>query len=266
MRTIVHLSDLHFGRIDPSILGPLVQAVTAIQPDVVAVSGDLTQRAHRAEFVAARAFLDLLPLPQIVVPGNHDIPLHNMFLRFIGPLRRFRRHIAADPHPSFVDDEIAVFGVNTARALVAKGGRVNRARVRQICDYFSRLGPGHVRIVVTHHPFDVPDGMSDRLLVGRARMAMEAFAEHGVDLFLAGHLHLSHHGRTARYHIQDYSALVILAGTASSSRGRGERNAFNVLVIEPCRISVNTHTWNQECRAFEVSNARQFQRGASGWL
>ncbi|MEO8084093.1 MAG: metallophosphoesterase family protein [Ardenticatenales bacterium] len=265
MRTIVHLSDLHFGRIDPPILGPLARAVAAIQPDVVAISGDLTQRARVSQFEEARAFLDRLPRPQIVVPGNHDIPLHNLFLRFKGPLKRFRQYITADPHPMYVDDEIAVIGVNTARSLVAKGGRLNRVQVGHICEQFGRLGPEHVRIVVTHHPFDVPDGWGERNLVGRARMAVEAFAECGVDLFLAGHLHLNHFGSTARYDIEGHSALVIQAGTASSTRGRGEPNSFNVLEVDSGRIRVNTHSWHRERGAFGVSDTRAFQRVESGW-
>src|SRR6266478_4554390 len=113
MRSIVHLSDIHFGRVDAAVVGPLIEAINQIAPDVVAVSGDLTQRARSHQFKEARAFLDSLPRPQIVVPGNHDIPLHNVFLRFAQPFRKYRRYITDEMRPFYADDEIAILGVNT---------------------------------------------------------------------------------------------------------------------------------------------------------
>ena len=92
MRTIVHLSDLHFGRVNAALIEPLVRVVREVEPDLVAISGDLTQRARSYQFQEARLFLDTLPKPQIVVPGNHDIPLHNLFARFVEPLTRYKRY------------------------------------------------------------------------------------------------------------------------------------------------------------------------------
>src|SRR6187402_1259412 len=132
MRTIVHLSDLHFGRIDPAILDPLAALVAAIRPDVVVASGDLTQRARKAQFQEARAYMDRLPKPQVVVPGNHDVPLYRIWERFLSPLGKYKRHITADLEPSFVDDEIAVLGVNTARSLTFKGGRINEEQIESL--------------------------------------------------------------------------------------------------------------------------------------
>src|SRR6266550_8876633 len=105
MRTLVHLSDLHFGRVDERLIKPLIAAVTEINPDLVAVSGDLTQRARSQQFREARAFLDALPQPQIVVPGNHDVPLHNLLTRFLQPLRKYRRYITNDLRPFHYDNE-----------------------------------------------------------------------------------------------------------------------------------------------------------------
>src|SRR2546427_9837804 len=132
MRTLVHLSDLHFGRVDEQLIAPLISAVTEINPDLVAVSGDLTQRARTQEFREARAFLDALPQPQVVVPGNHDVPLYNVFSRFLQPLDKYKLHITDDLHPSYVDEEIAVVGVSTVRSLTIKGGRINEDQVARI--------------------------------------------------------------------------------------------------------------------------------------
>src|SRR6478672_294522 len=108
MRTVVHISDIHFGRVDYAIVETLTANINEINPDIVVVSGDLTQRARSAQFIEARQFLDKLPKPQIVVPGNHDIPLHNVFARFLSPLEKYKKYITDDLEPFYADTEIAV--------------------------------------------------------------------------------------------------------------------------------------------------------------
>jgi 3',5'-cyclic AMP phosphodiesterase CpdA len=268
MRTLVHLSDLHFGRVDPALLDPLRDLVHSVDPDVVVVSGDLTQRAKSDEFEQARAWIDTLPGPQIIVPGNHDISLYNVFRRFVLPLERYKRYITDDLDPVFIDDEIAVLGVNTARSLTWKDGRVNREQVEKIRATLSSLDPAVTRVVVTHHPFDLPKGAEDDPddLVDRAQMAMDVFAECGVDLLMAGHLHLSHAGNTqARYKISEYAALVVQAGTATSTRGRGEVNSFNVIRIERERIEVDRYGWDTVHNRFQVLNTEKFLRSGNIW-
>src|SRR4051812_8398033 len=192
MRTLVHLSDLHFGKVDQTLLAPLRELVQRIDPDVVVVSGDLTQRAKSEQFEQAKAWLDTLPGPQIIVPGNHDISLYNVFRRFLQPLTRYQRTITDDLDPVYRDEEIAVLGVNTARSLTFKDGRVNKEQIAHIRAQLADLPDTITRIIVTHHPFDLPLSCDEDALVDRAPMAMRAFAESGVDLLLAGHLHTSH--------------------------------------------------------------------------
>lgn len=267
MRTIVHISDLHFGRVDPALLAPLRQAVAAAQPDVVAISGDLTQRARRRQFAEAAAYLRTLPVPQIVVPGNHDVPLYDVARRFLAPLARFRRHITADAFPYYLDEEIAVVGLNTARSLTFKGGRINREQVAEVERRFRDL-PEHItRVVVTHHPFDLPEGGDTRDLVGRATMAMTAFSGCGVDLFLSGHMHHSHAASTAqRYRIDGFAALVIQAGTATSTRSRKEVNAFNVIRVGRTRMQLDTLRWRDDAGAFAVDQQQEFEyETGRGW-
>ena len=266
MRTLVHLSDLHFGRVDPVLLDPLRELVHRLAPDVVVVSGDLTQRAKSEQFEEAKAWLDTLPGPQIIVPGNHDISLYNVFRRFLQPLDRYKRYITDDLDPVHIDDEIAVLGVNTARSLTFKDGRVNKEQVEKIRATLSGLPKEVTRVVVTHHPFDLPKGAEEDDLVDRAPMAMDVFAELGIDLLMAGHLHMSHAGNTqARYKISEYAALVVQAGTATSTRGRGEVNSFNVIRIEPMRIEVDRYGWDSVHNQFQLLATEKFMRGGNIW-
>jgi len=266
MRTIVHLSDLHFGRVNALLIDPLKQIVSEIKPDLVAVSGDLTQRARSHQFQQARSFLDALPKPQIVVPGNHDIPLHNVFARFLEPLTKYKRYITEDLQPTYEDNEVAIVGVNTARSLVFKGGRINKTQVGLLREKFCSLGDEVVKVVVTHHPFDLPEGHAESDLVGRAKMAMTGLADCGADLFLAGHLHVSHTGHTQRYNISGYTALVVQAGTATSTRERGEANSFNVLRIAHPSIVVEKFVWSPLTTAFAVSTTERFEHTDDGWM
>jgi 3',5'-cyclic AMP phosphodiesterase CpdA len=267
MRTILHLSDIHFGRVNGQVIAPLVETIVELSPDLVAVSGDLTQRARSHQFKEARAFLDVLPKPQIVVPGNHDVPLHNLWARFFQPLHKYRRYITQDLRPFYHDEEIAVLGVNTARSLTIKGGRINEEQVAWMQERFCPLSPEVAKIIVTHHPFDLPEGHDERQLVGRARMAMEALASCGADVFLAGHLHTSHTTHTAkRYQIKGHSALVVQAGTATSSRGRGEENSFNVVRIDGPQISVERFQWQKIQNKFGLTTTEHFQQTAEGWV
>jgi 3',5'-cyclic AMP phosphodiesterase CpdA len=267
MRTLIHLSDLHFGRINEGLIQPLIDTITQIRPDLIAVSGDLTQRARVAQFKSAQTFLRSLPLPQIVVPGNHDIPFYNVYARFLRGLRRYRRYVTEDLEPYHVDAEIAVLGLNTARALALKGGRVNLGQISRILGRLRPLERDVVKIIVTHHPFDLPERYPNRVLVGRARMALKQLAACGIDLFLAGHLHVSHVGpATLRFKIEGRSALFIQAGTATSTRGRGEANAFNVIYIDPPDIAVERYTWQPDHNLFIASAIDSYRRTATGWM
>jgi 3',5'-cyclic AMP phosphodiesterase CpdA len=266
MRTLVHLSDLHFGRVDQELIAPLKALVEKLAPDVVVVSGDLTQRARNVEFQAARTFLDALPGPQIVVPGNHDIPLYNLADRFLMPLVKYRRYVTSDLAPEYVDDEIAVLGVNTARSLTFKDGRINAEQIAALRTRLSGLDEHLTRIIVTHHPFDLPDSFGKDDLVERAPLAMAMFAECGVDLLLAGHLHASHAGNSAaRYPQTGYAALVVQAGTATSTRGRGEANSFNVIEIEHGRIAVRRYSWYVDAATFVEVGVQAFERRDDIW-
>ena len=266
MKSLVHLSDLHFGRTDRDVVAAIVPHVHSLTPDVVVVSGDLTQRAKPDEFRQARAFLDTLPRPQIVVPGNHDVPLYNVFQRFAQPLHKYCRFITDDLTPFYSDSEIVVAGINTARSLTFKDGRVNEKQMQALHARFVPLDGSLMKIVVTHHPFDLPEGNDSDRVVGRAEKAMEVFRHSGADILLSGHLHVSHTGNSAgRYKLDGYAALIIQAGTATSTRGRGETNSFNQLVIDGDDVRIDRWGWQAHEGAFQVAHSESFRYTGSAW-
>jgi 3',5'-cyclic AMP phosphodiesterase CpdA len=263
---VLHLSDLHFGRTNPATLGPLLDTAKALSPHLVLVSGDLTQRARARQFREAAEFLAALPKPQIVVPGNHDVPLYNLFDRFLRPLANYRRYVNPDLQPFYGDQEVVAIGINTARSLTFKGGRINEVQVEAARQRLRGLPDGVTKLLVTHHPFDLPEGHPDDDLVGRARMAMEAFVACGADVIVSGHLHVSHTGHTSiRYRIPGRSALLVQAGTATSTRERGEPNSFNVLRIDRPRIIVERHVFDDASRRFVAAAGESFEKVRETW-
>lgn len=263
MRTIAHLSDLHFGTEIPSVVDALAAELHDRPPSLVAVSGDLTQRARRAQFSAARDFLARLPQPQLVVPGNHDIPLYDIFRRFFAPLHRYRRFISEDVNPNFGDNEIHVLGLNTARSFTWKNGRISRAQIacldRQLSTVRDRL-----KIVVTHHPFIPPPNDAGIQLVGRAALAIPLLDRHGADLLLAGHLHRGYAGDIRPHYPSSQRSFVSAqAGTAVSGRTRTEPNAYNWIELTPRQIRIIVRAWNGA--RFDAIRETIYERSDTSW-
>ena len=180
LRILAHLSDLHFGRLDRAVLPALTRAIRAARPDVVVVSGDLTQRARRREFAAARR----LPRRACRRPRSSCRAITTCRSMTCsragcGRWRAIDAISATDLEPFYADDEIAILGINTARSYAIKDGRINRQQVARSCARLERCGEGVTRIVVIHHPFDLPQSDGRRGLVGRADMAMAGFARCG---------------------------------------------------------------------------------------
>lgn len=269
MRTIAHISDLHYGKIDLRIVEGLVADLSARSPSLVVVSGDLTQRARRRQFQAAAKLLARLPGPQLVVPGNHDIPLYDLLRRFLFPLDRYRRYVTSNLLPIWRDDEMIVIGLNTARSFSFtlngfwKDGRLSQQQLMEVRRLTSALPPELFRVVVTHHPFIPPPGRRHGIIRGAAR-ALEVLGQCGVDLLLAGHLHMvyssdvrAHHQTVAR------SILSVQAGSAASTRRRGQKNAYNWITIQPDQVKIEVRTWDGA--TFADGGAVVFKKMAGLW-
>ncbi len=245
MRRLAHLSDLHFGREEPVLVRALTDDLQRLQPDLTVVSGDLTQRARRAEFRAAAAFLDALPGARLMVAGNHDIPLYDVIHRVLDPLGRFRRYLASDLDPFFADEEIAVLGLNTARPSRWSDGRVSDRQIDTIRDRFASQPGGVFKAIVTHHPFVPEPGDPSPARLERAGEALAAGEMCGVELFMAGHLHQGYLADLREHHSAlKRSILVAQAGTAVSRRRRGEPNAYNVVTIALPEVTFDVRAWD----------------------
>ena len=269
MPSIIHLSDLHFGAHDPKLVEAVEQRIDEAKPDLVVISGDFTQRARTEQFEQACQFLDRLKAAGhevLGVPGNHDVPLYDVLRRFLSPLTRYRRYIDETLCPFHELSGAAVLGINTARSLTFKDGRINEEQVAYIRDTFARTRPDTMRILVTHHPmFALPVGDGPELgkAIGRQELALSAVADAGVDLLLAGHNH-----RASAHHAKDLvtdagQALVIQAGTATSTRLRDEEQSFNLIEIGEGEATVVVQAWDGA--GYASRDAQRFVRRGGHW-
>lgn len=265
MKTIAHLSDLHFGRHDPLIAKALSAMLRDSPPDLTVISGDLTQRARRRQFAAAHAFLKTLPPPLLIVPGNHDVPLYDVARRFLRPLARYRRYIARDLMPFYADAEIAVLGINTARSATLSNGRFSLHQADHIRETFRRVPAERLRILVAHHPLMPPPRFPDLPIVGRAKMALRAIAEAGVRVVLCGHHHQAFAAELNPGHLAaGHAVLIIEAGTAISLRLRGEPNSFDLLEVAHDRLTCTPQVW--QGAGFVAGQAADYTLVDGDWL
>lgn len=265
---ILHLSDPHFGTIPERVGQQLEEQVHSLAPDLIILSGDITQRSREHEFDQAAAFAERLPdVPLVAVPGNHDISLYNLARRLFDPYGRFVDAFGRLP-PYTVDlDGVQVIALNSAPRWRHINGEVNADYLRHKLAEYTRT-PAALRIAVLHHPLDCRR-MQDRYNLARgSRRAVQVLSEQGIDLVLGGHIHdtlmrTSEH----RYPKVFPRMLMLLAGTCMSSRTRlGAPNSFNLIdVLETNTLQVQRWDLDKSHGSFHPVEQGRFSRNESGW-
>ncbi|MEO7276550.1 MAG: metallophosphoesterase [Sphingomicrobium sp.] len=269
MPRLIHLSDLHFGAHDDRIVAAVERRIDEEKPDLVVVSGDFTQRARTEEFELACEFLTRLRdkgHDVSGVPGNHDVPLYDVFRRFLSPLTRYRRFIDQTLCPFLDLPGMTVLGINTARSLTFKNGHISHEQINFIRECFAQTDPAKPRILVMHHPlFAIPVGNGPALghPMDDQKRALDAISELGVDLLLAGHNH-----RASIHDAEDLvhgagQTLVIQAGTATSTRLREESQSFNRIEVSPEDVVVTIQRWDGS--QFRSGDREEFRRSGDQW-
>lgn len=262
--TIAHLSDLHFGRIaHPGIVRSIVQEVNDEEPDLVVLSGDLTQRARHGEFKEACAMLDALQPPTLVVPGNHDVyPWWRPIRRLVTPLRRYRRYVTENLAPSFTKNGVAVLGLTTAYGATIKGGRVGPADREAIREFFGGVPAETFKVLVLHHHLTELRSIGPHDVARQAQKTLDVAGEMGVEVILCGHLHVSHIEPMTLIP-RSHRIVVVSAGTATSNRWRsphGPTNFYNVIRVEEDSFHVMERRYIPADDHFVEDNTIRFDR------
>jgi 3',5'-cyclic AMP phosphodiesterase CpdA len=269
MARLIHLSDLHFGAHEPRLVDAVAERIDEEKPDLVVISGDFTQRARTEQFKEACEFLDRLREAGhdvLAVPGNHDVPLYDVFRRFLSPLTRYKRYIDDTLCPVHELPGVTVVGINTARSFTVSDGRINEEQMRFIRETFGRSNANAMRVLVTHHPlFALPVGETREVkrAVGRNELALDAAAESGVDMLLAGHHHTASTHSARDLVTRAGPALVVQAGTATSVRLRDEEQSFNRIDIEGESVTLTLQRWKDD--KFESSSEQRYEREGDHW-
>jgi 3',5'-cyclic AMP phosphodiesterase CpdA len=245
---LIHCSDVHFGPPHlPRVAEGLLALIDGQRPGLVVISGDLTQRAKPEQFRQARRFVDRIPVPTLVVPGNHDVPMYRVWERVFDPFGAYRSHFSRELEPVYRDREMLVIGINTAFNWTIKGGRITPRRLREVGELLAAAPSTQFRVVVPHHDLIPPPGAGRRGVLANARRAMELFSAAGVDLVLSGHQHQAYVGTSEQLYPQGRSPVIVAhSGTTTSSRGRGgERhlNTCNRIEFDARSLVVSHFAW-----------------------
>jgi 3',5'-cyclic AMP phosphodiesterase CpdA len=267
MMRIAHISDTHFGTEEAPVCAALKADLLREAPDLLVLTGDITQRARRAQFRAARAFLDsLAPIPVLALPGNHDLPLFDLFTRFARPYHHYVQHICPTLTPVWLEAEVAVLGVNSTRVWRHKQGELPAGLVQEVAERLAVLTQPF-KVVALHHPLAVTEPGDRCNRVRGADEALAAWTAAGADLFLGGHIHLPYcilGGKEAR------QAVILQAGTAVSYRRRGgQSNSFNLIRLEMAgrsrRMQIERRDYDAQAGIFVEGNATEAVASAGGW-
>ena len=269
MPTLLHLSDLHFGRpFLPDVAEAVIEHSRALAPDVVVVSGDLTQRARDGQFRQAADYLKRFERPVVVTPGNHDVPFYRIWERFLAPYRNYHRHISSDLNTVTEVGGLLIVALNSSRRFTLTNGRIRRSQLDFATRAMQDARDSLIRIVVTHHHLAPPPGFERANVMPFARRALRRFTELGVDLILAGHLHRAYIGSSLDFfpgELDRRGIAIVQCGTTTARRGRGRermRTTLNVVRFMGGVIHVGHHAWIADRSRFMPISEHRFPGSA----
>lgn len=253
MRLIAHLSDLHFGKADPAVVEALVVDMAGHQPDLVIISGDLTQRAKSHQFAEARTFLERLGAPVLVVPGNHDLaPFYRPLKRLLSPRAKFEKHLPGLAQATcYSDDEIVAIGLDSTRHLRWQSGKLRSHHLDEVRSELAEAADHHCKIAFLHHPPST----------ARSGHSFDTLVENGIDLILTGHVHKAHVELITTPH--HGSCVLVQASTACSTRLRQDANGFALIRFDYPRLSVDIRGWGGS--AFHTLHVHDFVKQGETW-
>lgn len=269
MITLLHVSDLHFGPPFLPQVGEAVQAFAArLGPTAIVASGDFSQRAKPEQFAAARAFLDRFPpVPTVVTPGNHDVPLYRFAERLLDPYRHYREHIQRELDTVTKLPGATIVALNsTAPRRMLVNGRIRGWQLEYARRAFEGLPPEELRIVVAHHHFAPPPDFEGGDVMPKAQRALDAFTAMKVDLIMGGHLHRAYIGNSLDVYSgadREHGIAIVQSGTSTSRRGRAreaEKNSLNVLRLDGETIRVTHYMYFDDAKDFVPTSRHLFFR------
>jgi 3',5'-cyclic AMP phosphodiesterase CpdA len=224
---LLQISDTHFGTEQPLVVEALAAFTAQQRPDLVVLSGDITQRARRAQFQAARLFIERLGTPFLAIPGNHDVPLFDVLARVAHPYGRYREAFGNELEPVHSSADLLVQCLNTTRWWRHTKGEISSEQIERVAARISAATPKQLCVVVVHQPVWVPDTGDAHNLVRRHAVAVQRWASAGADVVMGGHIHLPY---VKQLPDLPRRLWAVQAGTALSYRVRGgQANSVNLL-------------------------------------
>jgi 3',5'-cyclic AMP phosphodiesterase CpdA len=252
MSVLLQVSDTHFGTEQAPVVRALIELAHASHPTLAVLSGDLTQRARRSQFAAARRFADELNAPHcLAIPGNHDIPLFNVFARALHPYGNYERAFGTNLEPEFESPAMLVVCVNTTRPARHKDGEVSSQQVDRVARRLRLASREQLRVVVTHQPVHAVRASDVKNLLHGYEAAVRAWCAAGADIIMGGHIHLPY-VRELSSHLTGLprKTWAVQAGTAVSSRIRENiPNSVNVLRHQTSDLICTVERWDYDASA-----------------
>ncbi len=237
---IIQISDLHFGMNQTEIIEYFLEDLASIKPDVIIISGDLTQRATEEHYQLFQKFLKLLPVAQVlIVPGNHDIPMYNPIERLLYPFSRYKEFVSPQLESSYMNKEVNILGVNSATPYKVKDGRLGERTIKRIKNHFSATD-NQLNILFFHHNLNYFSGMHHPL--NNAEEFIEYLKESPIHIVCTGHLHYATLKLITKNH--QGQCAILHAGSLLCERTKDGKNSYYLIESDQLKCKI-------EWRVFE---------------